>query len=78
MTSEGNVADTSILEKANQLIQAGLAPDMHTALKMLEEQAIEEQNQEERKKIRRTQKAYKSRHSRQSGKQKKKKKKKQR
>lgn len=74
MTSEGNVSDTGILEKANQMIQAGSASDMHTALKMLEEQAIEEQNQEERKKVRRTQKASDARHSRHSGKQKKKKK----
>jgi F0F1-type ATP synthase epsilon subunit len=74
MTSEGNIGDTGIVEKANQLIQAGLAPDMATALKILEDQAIEEQNQKERRKIRRTQKASKARHSRHSGKQKKKKK----
>lgn len=74
MTSEGNVADTGILEKANQLIRSGLAPDMLAALKILEEQAIEEQNQEDRKKIRRTQKASKDRHSRHSGNKKKKKK----
>lgn len=44
MTSEGNIGDTGIVEKANQLIQAGLAPDMATALKIIEVQAIEEQN----------------------------------
>ncbi|MGL5065795.1 MAG: polymorphic toxin type 34 domain-containing protein [Microcoleus sp.] len=74
MTSEGNIADTGILEKANQLIRSGLAPDMLAALKILEDRAIEEHNQEERKKIRRTQKASKDRHSRHSGKKKKKKK----
>lgn len=74
MTSEGNIGDTGIVEKANQLIQAGLAPDMATALKILEDRAIEEQNLQERRKIRRTQKASKTRHSRHSGTQKKKKK----
>ncbi|MFS8117783.1 MAG: polymorphic toxin type 34 domain-containing protein [Microcoleus sp.] len=39
MTSEGNVADTGIVEKANQLIQTGQAPDMLAALKILKEQA---------------------------------------
>lgn len=72
MTSEGNVADTGILEKANQLIRSGLAPDMLTALKILEQQAC---NKQERDKIKTTQKAKKSRGSRHSGKNKKQKKK---
>jgi hypothetical protein len=35
MTSEGNVADTGILKKANQLIGEGTAADMASALKIL-------------------------------------------
>jgi Bacterial toxin 34 len=76
MTSEGNVADTGVVEKANQLIRSGEAPDMVTALKILKEQAKRDRDNEEKDKIKTTQKARKYRGSRHSGKQKKMKKKK--
>lgn len=76
MTSEGNVADTGILEKVNQLLQTGQAPDIITALKMLKQQAKQDRNTEEMEKIKTTQKAFDDRRSRRSGNKKKLKKKK--
>ncbi|MEG4283212.1 polymorphic toxin type 34 domain-containing protein [Microcoleus sp. A006_D1] len=58
MTSEGNVADTGIVEKANQLIQTGQAPDMLAALKILKEQARQNKDKAELDKIKTTQKAF--------------------
>ncbi len=74
MTSEGNVADTGIVEKANQLIQTGQAPDILAALKILKEQARESKDKAELDKIKTTQKAVDDRRSRRSGNKKKKKK----
>ncbi|MCC3405765.1 MAG: hypothetical protein JGK17_09265 [Microcoleus sp. PH2017_10_PVI_O_A] len=74
MTSEGNVADTGIVEKANQLIQTGQAPDILAALKILKEQARQNKDKAELDKIQTTQKAVDDRRSRRSGNKKKKKK----
>ncbi len=74
MTSEGNVADTGIVEKANQLIQTGQAPDMLAALKILKEQARQNKDKAELDKIKTTQKAFDDRKSRRSGNKKKRKK----
>lgn len=67
MTSEGNVADTGIVEKANQLIQTGQALDMLAALKILKEQARQNKDKAELDKIKTTQKAFDDRKSRRSG-----------
>ncbi|MCU0544997.1 MAG: polymorphic toxin type 34 domain-containing protein [Oscillatoriaceae cyanobacterium Prado104] len=74
MTSEGNVADTGVLEQANQLIQTGQAPDMLAALKILKEQARQNKDKAELDKIQTTQKAFDGKRSRRSGNKKKKKK----
>jgi hypothetical protein len=71
MTSEGNVVDTGILKKANQLIKEGTAADMASALKILKEQAKLDKNQAEMQKIKTTQKAFDGRRSRHSRKKKK-------
>ena len=66
MTSEGNVADTGIREKANQLIREGKAPDIYTALEILDKQAKSDGDKVESEKIKKTQKALgyrKNRHS---------------
>jgi hypothetical protein len=76
MTSEGNVADTGIVQKVNQLLQTGQAPDIPTAFKMLKEQARRDRDKEEMEKIKTTQKAFDERKSRRSGNKKKMKKKK--
>ncbi|MGB3265249.1 MAG: polymorphic toxin type 34 domain-containing protein [Microcoleus sp.] len=76
MTSEGNVADTGVVQKAHQLIQAGEAPNMVTALKILKEQARQNQDKVELDKIQTTQKAFDDRRSRRSGNKKKRNKKK--
>lgn len=45
MTAEGNVADTSIVEEANQLIAEKEASDMPEALEILKQQAKRDEEQ---------------------------------
>ncbi|MCC3529836.1 MAG: hypothetical protein JGK21_17510 [Microcoleus sp. PH2017_22_RUC_O_B] len=71
MTSEGNVADTGIWEKANQLIREGKAPDISTALEILDKQAKSDGDKVESEKIKKTQKALGYRKNRHSSKKKK-------
>ena len=67
MTAEGNVADTGILEEADQLITEKQASNRPEALKILKQQAKRDKDKEKMKKIERTQKAGKGRGSRHSG-----------
>ena len=67
MTTEGNVADTGILEEADQLITEKQASNRPEALKILKQQAKRDKDKEKMKKIERTQKAGKGRGSRHSG-----------
>jgi len=69
MTAEGNVADTGIVEEANQLIADTKASNMPEALAILKQQA--KRDKEKMEKIKRTEKAFGGRRSRESGKKKK-------
>jgi len=71
MTAEGNVADTGIVEEANQLIAEKKASNMPEALEILKQQAKRDKDKEKKEKIKRTQKAFGRQHSRYSGKKKK-------
>ncbi|MEZ2229294.1 polymorphic toxin type 34 domain-containing protein [Microcoleus sp.] len=71
MTAEGNVADTGIVEEANQLIAEKKASDMPEALEILKQQAKRDKDKEKMEKIKRTLKAFGGKHSRYSGKKKK-------
>jgi len=71
MTAEGNVADTGIVEEANQLIAEKKASNMPEALKILKQQAKRDKDKEKMEKIKRTEKAFGGKHSRYSGKKKK-------
>ena len=71
MTAEGNVADTGIVEEANQLIAEEKASNMPEALEILKQQAKRDKDKEKMKKIERIQKAWKGRGSRHSGQKKK-------
>ena len=71
MTTEGNVADTGIVEEVNQLIAEKKASDQSEALEILKQQAKRDKDKEKMEKIKRTQKAFGERHSRSSGKKKK-------
>ncbi|MCC3426379.1 MAG: hypothetical protein JGK12_21325 [Microcoleus sp. PH2017_01_SCD_O_A] len=71
MTSEGNVADTGIVEQAKQLIAEKRASDMPEALEILKQQAKRDKDKEKMEKIKSTQKFFGDRHSRSSGKKKK-------
>lgn len=64
MTAEGNVADTGILEEANQLIQRKLATGMCEALQILMENAKRDRDSVKKGKIKRTQKHQGCRHHR--------------
>jgi hypothetical protein len=71
MTTEGNVADTGIVEEVNQLIAEKKASNRGKALKILKQQAQRDNDKEKKQKIKTTQKAFGERHSRASGKKKK-------
>ncbi len=71
MTAEGSVADTGIVEEANQLIAEKKASNMPEALEILKQQAKRDKDKEKMEKIKRTEKALGVRHSRHSGKKKK-------
>jgi len=71
MTTEGNVADTGIVEEVNQLIAEKKASNRGEALKILKQQAQRDNDKEKKQKIETTQKAFGERQSRASGKKKK-------
>ncbi|MEG3849360.1 polymorphic toxin type 34 domain-containing protein [Microcoleus sp. herbarium19] len=64
MTSEGNVADTGILQEAQQLMQDGSVASMGEALKILMENAERNDDKVKIQKIKTTQKAKRKRRSR--------------
>jgi Bacterial toxin 34 len=68
MTAEGNVADTGIVEEANELIAEKKASNMPEALEILKQQAKHDKNKEKMEKIKTTQKAFDCRRRRASGK----------
>lgn len=67
MTSEGNVADTGILQEIYQLRREGLTDDKGEALKIILEDAKRRGDTAKQVRIYRTQKAFGYKHSRHSG-----------
>lgn len=67
MTSEGNVADTGILQEIYQLKREGLTDDKCEALKIILEEAKRRGDTAKQVRIYRTQKACGCKHSRHSG-----------
>jgi hypothetical protein len=66
MTSEGNVADTGILQEIYQLKREGVTDDKCEALKIILEEAKRRSDTDKQLKIYRTQKACGCKHSRHS------------
>jgi Bacterial toxin 34 len=66
MTSEGNVADTGILQEIHQLMREGLVEDKCEALKIILEDAKRRSDTTKQVRIYRTQKACGCKHSRHS------------